>query len=59
MRCSWANNPELIAYHDNEWGIPVYEDSKLFELLILEGMQAGAVLVNRPKKKRKFPQSFF
>ena len=37
MRCAWANHHILIAYHDNEWVIPIYEHSKLFELLILEG----------------------
>lgn len=42
-RCSWCNtkNPLYIEYHDKEWGIPVYDDSKLFELLLLEGFQAG------------------
>ena len=38
-RCTWAENAEAIYqnYHDNEWGVPVYEDQKLFEMLILEG----------------------
>lgn len=41
-RCAWVNdNPLLIAYHDQEWGVPVHDDQKLFELLILEGAQAG------------------
>ncbi|MEG0283869.1 MAG: DNA-3-methyladenine glycosylase I [Erysipelotrichales bacterium] len=41
-RCQWANTNELEKeYHDNEWGIPVYDDNKLFELLVLESMQAG------------------
>lgn len=42
-RCSWATESDLlyISYHDNEWGIPLYDDHKLFELLILEGAQAG------------------
>ena len=42
-RCSWANpnNQLYIDYHDNEWGIPVYDDNKLFEMLTLEGAQAG------------------
>ena len=42
-RCSWAklDNPLYVEYHDKEWGIPVYDDNKLFEMLILEGMQAG------------------
>ncbi len=42
QRCSWASGePLLIAYHDKEWGAPVHEDAKLFEFLILEGVQAG------------------
>ena len=42
VRCSWAgNNPLMIAYHDNEWGVPVHDDKTLFEFLTLEGAQAG------------------
>ena len=43
MRCSWLDlkDKEYIDYHDYEWGIPVHEDKKLFEMLILEGFQAG------------------
>ena len=41
-RCDWCiHHPLYIAYHDKEWGVPVYDDRKLFEFLILEGMQAG------------------
>ncbi len=42
-RCSWVNlkNPLSIQYHDNEWGVPVFDDNKLFEMLILESAQAG------------------
>ena len=40
-RCAWARNPRAVAYHDREWGVPVKNDRKLFELLILEGAQAG------------------
>ena len=40
-RCDWAKTELSIAYHDNEWGVPVHEDRKLFEFLILEGAQAG------------------
>jgi DNA-3-methyladenine glycosylase I len=40
-RCAWARNALAIAYHDREWGVPVRSDRKLFELLILEGAQAG------------------
>ena len=43
MRCFWANpkNPRYIQYHDEEWGRPVHEDRKLFEMLLLETFQAG------------------
>ena len=42
-RCRWANpgNPRYIRYHDEEWGVPVDDDRRLFEMLILEGFQAG------------------
>jgi DNA-3-methyladenine glycosylase I len=40
-RCSWPGNPLAIAYHDKEWGVPVRNDRKLFEFLVLEGAQAG------------------
>ena len=40
-RCPWPNNPLAIRYHDREWGVPVRNDRKLFEFLILEGAQAG------------------
>ncbi|HET7307592.1 MAG TPA: DNA-3-methyladenine glycosylase I [Gammaproteobacteria bacterium] len=42
-RCAWAspNDPVYLAYHDDEWGVPVHDDSTLFEFLLLEGAQAG------------------
>lgn len=42
-RCSWAkeSNPRYIDYHDNEWGVPTHNDQMLFEMLVLEGCQAG------------------
>ena len=40
-RCGWAKSDLSIAYHDEEWGVPVHDDRKLFEFLILEGAQAG------------------
>ena len=41
-RCEWAQKTEIMAkYHDEEWGMPLHDDQKLFEFLILEGMQAG------------------
>ena len=40
-RCAWASSEPNITYHDEEWGVPVHDDRKLFEFLILEGAQAG------------------
>ena len=41
-RCSWAgSDPRMVAYHDDEWGVPVHDDRRLFEFLVLEGAQAG------------------
>jgi DNA-3-methyladenine glycosylase I len=40
-RCGWARNDLSLAYHDEEWGVPVHDDRTLFEFLILEGAQAG------------------
>ena len=42
-RCHWANpnNKRYLRYHDEEWGVPVFEDQKLFEMLLLESFQAG------------------
>lgn len=57
-RCAWARNPLAIAYHDREWGVPVTNDRKLFELLILEGAQAGlswdTILAKRANYRRAF-----
>ena len=59
IRCSWAGNtPILIDYHDNEWGRPVHADDKLFEMLILEGMQAGLTWVTVLNKREAFRQAF-
>lgn len=41
IRCEWAQGERMISYHDEEWGVPVYDDRLLFEFLILEGAQAG------------------
>ena len=55
-RCTWPTRPLDIAYHDTEWGVPVHDDRKLFELLILEGAQAGlswsTVLAKRENYRR-------
>ena len=41
MRCDWAKSGPMIEYHDQDWGVPVHNDRKLFEMLVLEGAQAG------------------
>jgi DNA-3-methyladenine glycosylase I len=57
-RCSWPQTDLDIEYHDTEWGVPVHEDRRLFELLTLEGAQAGLswsiVLKKRPTYRRAF-----
>lgn len=59
QRCTWANdNPLNMQYHDEEWGIPVYDDRLLFEFLILEGMQAGLSWVTILKKRDNYRACF-
>ena len=55
QRCFWANpgNPRYIRYHDEEWGRPVHEDRKLFEMLLLETFQAGAIRKSSPAIRKK------
>ena len=58
-RCAWAGNiPIYMDYHDNEWGRPVHDDGKLFEMLILEGMQAGLSWITVLKKREAFREAF-
>ncbi|UCF65656.1 MAG: DNA-3-methyladenine glycosylase I [bacterium] len=58
-RCDWAGrDPLYVKYHDEEWGVPVYDDQVLFEFLILEGMQAGLSWSTILKKRRNFRQAF-
>ena len=57
-RCEWAASDLMIRYHDREWGVPVHNDRRLFEFLILEGAQAGlsweTVLTKRPAYRKAF-----
>jgi DNA-3-methyladenine glycosylase I len=59
-RCPWATKPLDIAYHDSEWGVPLHDDRALFELLTLEGAQAGlswsTILAKRENYRRAFDQ---
>ena len=59
-RCSWVNlnNKVYISYHDNEWGKPLYDDKKLFELLILESFQAGLSWECVLNKRENFKKAY-
>ncbi len=57
-RCAWARNPLAVAYHDREWGVPVRNDRKLFEFLILEGAQAGLSWDTILKKRAAYREAF-
>lgn len=59
-RCSWCDldSPEYMDYHDNQWGVPVYDDRLLFEMLALEGMQAGLSWISILKKRDNFIRAF-
>lgn len=58
-RCGWeGSDPLYIAYHDTEWGVPVHEDRKLFEFLVLEGAQAGLSWITILKKREAYRKAF-
>lgn len=58
-RCTWAgNDPDYCHYHDFEWGVAVHDDKKLFEMLILEGFQAGLSWITILKKRQNFRKAF-
>ncbi|MGD9965749.1 MAG: DNA-3-methyladenine glycosylase I [Hyphomonadaceae bacterium] len=58
-RCSWpGNDPLYIAYHDQEWGVPVRDDRKLFEMLQLEGAQAGLSWITILRKREHYRRAF-
>lgn len=60
VRCRWANpkNPLYIRYHDEEWGVPVHDDHRLFEMLILESFQAGLSWECILNKREAFRRAF-
>ncbi len=59
QRCRWADNSAVEReYHDREWGVPVHDDRRLFEFLILEGMQAGLSWVTILRKRDNFRLAF-
>jgi DNA-3-methyladenine glycosylase I len=58
-RCFWcSDDPLYIDYHDNEWGVPVYDDRKLFEMVILEGAQAGLSWLTILKRREGYRAAF-
>src|SRR3989440_11536004 len=57
-RCHWASNPLNIPYHDEEWGVPVHDEHKWFEFLILEGAQAGLSWDTILKKRARYVEVF-
>jgi len=58
-RCSWVgNDPLMIAYHDEEWGVPVHDDRLLFEFLTLEGAQAGLSWTTILRKRENYRRAF-
>jgi len=58
VRCTWASNHLSILYHDREWGVPQHDDRALFELLILEGAQAGLSWDTILKKRESYRAAF-
>lgn len=59
VRCAWVGTEPLsIEYHDREWGVPVHDDRKMFEFLILEGMQAGLSWMTILRKRDNFREAF-
>jgi DNA-3-methyladenine glycosylase I len=58
VRCAWAGTPASIRYHDEEWGVPVFEDRLLLEFLILEGAQAGLSWETILNKRQRYREVF-
>ena len=58
-RCSWCGSDEIyVAYHDSEWGTPVYDDQRLYEFLLLETFQAGLSWITILRKRENFSKAF-
>jgi len=59
IRCAWSSNDPLYqSYHDNEWGVPVHDDRRLFEMLTLEGAQAGLSWITVLRKRENYRKAF-
>src|SRR6478609_7140612 len=58
-RCAWpGQDPLYIAYHDEEWGFPLHDDNRLFEMIVLEGMQSGLSWITILRKREAFRVAF-
>jgi DNA-3-methyladenine glycosylase I len=57
-RCEWARDELMAEYHDREWGVPVHDDRKLFELLMLDGAQAGLSWATILRKRENYRRAF-
>ena len=58
-RCPWpGNDPLMIEYHDTEWGVPLHDDRKIFEFIVLEGMQAGLSWATVLRKRENFRKAY-
>jgi DNA-3-methyladenine glycosylase I len=57
-RCIWAASEQMMAYHDAEWGVPLHDDRKLFEFLVLEGAQAGLSWETILRKRDNYRKAF-
>jgi len=59
IRCDWCGrDPLYVAYHDNEWGVPLHDDRRLFEMLVLEGAQAGLSWLTILRKREEYRRAF-
>jgi DNA-3-methyladenine glycosylase I len=59
QRCAWAGtDPLYVAYHDGEWGVPAHDDRHLFEMLVLEGAQAGLAWITILRKREGYRRAF-
>ena len=57
-RCGWANQESMREYYDKEWGLPVHDDRKIFEFIILEGAQAGLSWNTILKRRKGYQKAF-
>lgn len=59
IRCNWSvSDPIYIKYHAKEWGVPVHNDRKLFEMIVLDGAQAGLSWITILKKRKNYRKAF-